>query len=82
MDDVLRQVQLFDRSQDFARMYSGGMKRRLSVALSTVGDVEVIFFDGKTCPRGSKLLVSTFLGLALILIVKIDLTLWLCCTVL
>jgi ABC-type multidrug transport system ATPase subunit len=43
---MLAQVQLLDRSADFARMYSGGMKRRLSVALSTVGDVQVIFFDG------------------------------------
>lgn len=41
------QVQLYDRRTDFARMYSGGMKRRLSVALSTVGSVDVIFFDGE-----------------------------------
>ena len=47
MDQVLQQVQLLDRAQHFARTYSGGMKRRLSVALSTVGDVQVIFFDGE-----------------------------------
>lgn len=46
MDQVLAQVQLLDRCGDFARMYSGGMKRRLSVALSTVGDVQIIFLDG------------------------------------
>lgn len=46
VDQVLAQVQLLERCGDFARMYSGGMKRRLSVALSTVGDVQIIFLDG------------------------------------
>jgi ABC-type multidrug transport system ATPase subunit len=51
VDQILQQVQLLDRSSDFARMYSGGMKRRLSVALSTVGDVQIIVFDGKQMSR-------------------------------
>ncbi len=46
IDNVLKKVQLFDRANDFSRNFSGGMKRRLSVAMSTVGDVDVIFLDG------------------------------------
>lgn len=46
--DVLHMVQLERRSDEFAKQYSGGMKRRLSVAMSTVGDVEIIFFDEPT----------------------------------
>ena len=45
---VLEQVKLEDRKNDFASAYSGGMKRRLSVALSTVGDVDILFFDEPT----------------------------------
>jgi ABC-type multidrug transport system ATPase subunit len=45
---ILKQVQLLGRSRDFASSYSGGMRRRLSVALSAVGDVDVIFFDEPT----------------------------------
>jgi ABC-type multidrug transport system ATPase subunit len=48
VDQVLTQVQLLDRKHDFASTYSGGMKRRLSVALSTVGDVKIVFFDEPT----------------------------------
>ena len=46
VDSVLNMVQLKERSDHFARQYSGGMKRRLSVAMSTVGDVEILFLDG------------------------------------
>ena len=47
VDNVLELVQLRERAEDFCRQFSGGMKRRLSVAMSTVGDVDVLFFDGK-----------------------------------
>jgi len=47
VDSVLNMVQLKERCNQFARQYSGGMKRRLSVAMSTVGDVEILFLDGK-----------------------------------
>lgn len=48
VDAVLAQVQLTERATSFAHTFSGGMKRRLSVALSTVGDVRIIFFDEPT----------------------------------
>jgi ABC-type multidrug transport system ATPase subunit len=48
VDNVLELVQLSDRSSEFCRQYSGGMKRRLSVAMSTVGDVEILFLDEPT----------------------------------
>jgi ATP-binding cassette, subfamily A (ABC1), member 3 len=34
VDNVLDTMQLLDRADDFCRQYSGGMKRRLSVAVS------------------------------------------------
>ena len=48
VENVLNLVQLTDRSNEFCRQYSGGMKRRLSVAMSTVGDVEILFLDEPT----------------------------------
>ncbi len=48
VDSVLNMVQLKERADQFARQYSGGMKRRLSVAMSTVGDVEILFLDEPT----------------------------------
>ena len=48
VDSVLAMVQLEERADHFARQYSGGMKRRLSVAMSTVGDVEILFLDEPT----------------------------------
>lgn len=45
IDRVLEKVQLLDRSSTFSKNFSGGMKRRLSVAMSTVGDVDVLFLD-------------------------------------
>lgn len=48
VEKVLDLVQLSNRSSEFCRQYSGGMKRRLSVAMSTVGDVEILFLDEPT----------------------------------
>lgn len=45
IDSVLGKVQLLDRAGEFSKNYSGGMKRRLSIAMSTVGDVDVLFLD-------------------------------------
>lgn len=45
INSVLEKVQLLDRCKDFSKNFSGGMKRRLSVAMSTVGDVDVVFLD-------------------------------------
>ena len=39
VENMLGRVQLTERADDFCRQFSGGMKRRLSVAMSTVGDV-------------------------------------------
>lgn len=42
VDDMLRRVELYDRRNSYSKNFSGGMKRRLSVALSSVGDVDVL----------------------------------------
>jgi ABC-type multidrug transport system ATPase subunit len=42
---VLARLQLLRRSQTLARNFSGGMKRRLSVAMAAVGDAAVIVLD-------------------------------------
>ena len=42
VENVLTRVKLTDRANDFCHQFSGGMKRRLSVAMSTVGDVSSI----------------------------------------
>lgn len=48
VDFVLGKVELLDRADDFASKFSGGMQRRLSVAMSTVGDVSICLFDEPT----------------------------------
>lgn len=48
VNSVLSMVELLERSNDYAKNYSGGMKRRLSVAMSTVGDVDILFLDEPT----------------------------------
>ncbi len=45
VEGVLEKVELLDRADSFAVTFSGGMKRRLSVAMAIVGEVDVIFFD-------------------------------------
>ena len=45
---LLDQVGLEDVKNAQVGCYSGGMKRRLSVAISTIGDPKVIFFDEPT----------------------------------
>ncbi|PRW44292.1 ABC transporter A family member 7-like isoform A [Chlorella sorokiniana] len=45
VDDGLRAVNLFSVGDDLVGGYSGGMKRRLSVAISLVGDPAVVYLD-------------------------------------
>jgi ABC-type multidrug transport system ATPase subunit len=42
-------VGLLDRSESYAKDFSGGMKRRLAVAMSAVGEVDAIFLDEPVC---------------------------------
>ena len=44
---AFKRLGLADRAGDYAKFFSGGMKRRLSVAMCTVGDVEVVILDGE-----------------------------------
>jgi ABC-type multidrug transport system ATPase subunit len=45
VDTALRQVNLFDVGDKRSGEFSGGMKRRLSVAISLVGDPKVVYMD-------------------------------------
>ena len=47
-DDLLKQVNLFDVKHAQVGSFSGGMKRRLSVAISAIGNPRIIFFDEPT----------------------------------
>ena len=43
--DLARQVGLGDKINTYAKALSGGMKRKLSVALALIGDPKVVFLD-------------------------------------
>jgi ABC-type multidrug transport system ATPase subunit len=45
---MLSKVGLSDRRDSYAKDFSGGMKRRLAVAMSAVGEVDAIFLDEPT----------------------------------
>jgi ABC-2 type transport system ATP-binding protein len=47
-DDVLNAVQLSDRARDRAGTFSGGMKRRLNLALAVVHQPKILFLDEPT----------------------------------
>ncbi len=47
-EDLLTQVGLIDVKDAQTRTFSGGMKRRLSVAISGIGNPKVIFMDEPT----------------------------------
>ena len=47
-DALLRRFQLSDAAGRRASTYSGGMRRRLDIAMSLIGDAPVIFLDEPT----------------------------------
>lgn len=48
MEERLHHMKLWNVRYRPTRQYSGGMKRRLSVILSTIGDPECVFLDEPT----------------------------------
>ena len=48
MDDLLERFRLADAADRFAKGYSGGMQRRLDVALGLVARPQVLFLDEPT----------------------------------
>ena len=48
IDEKLESVKLLDVGNNRVGSFSGGMKRRLSVAISSIGDPEIIFMDEPT----------------------------------
>eukprot|EP01101_Sappina_pedata_P007548 TRINITY_DN4021_c0_g1_i1.p1 TRINITY_DN4021_c0_g1~~TRINITY_DN4021_c0_g1_i1.p1 ORF type:complete len:542 (+),score=151.80 TRINITY_DN4021_c0_g1_i1:1123-2748(+) len=48
VDELLRSVRLFKVGNNRVSTYSGGMKRRLSVAISCIGDPQIIIMDEPT----------------------------------
>jgi ABC-2 type transport system ATP-binding protein len=47
-DDLLARFQLTDAAQRRVSTYSGGMRRRLDIAMSLIGDPQVVFLDEPT----------------------------------
>jgi len=47
-DELLRQFDLVDAAKKAAATYSGGMRRRLDLAMTLVGDPRIIFLDEPT----------------------------------
>jgi ABC-2 type transport system ATP-binding protein len=47
-EDLLEMMGLTNRAKDQVRKYSGGMKRRLSIAMALVSDPQVLFLDEPT----------------------------------
>jgi len=45
VDSALMKVNLYDARNKLSRQYSGGMKRRLSVAISLIGSPKVLYLD-------------------------------------
>eukprot|EP00835_Amoeboradix_gromovi_P000798 NODE_30_length_32972_cov_0.541052.p1 type:complete len:800 gc:universal NODE_30_length_32972_cov_0.541052:3165-766(-) len=47
-EDRLKAVRLWDVKDKFTRTYSGGMKRRLSMVIATIGDPKIVILDEPT----------------------------------
>jgi ABC-type multidrug transport system ATPase subunit len=45
VDDKLKEVELLHVRDHRSKTFSGGMKRRLSVAISSIADPKIVFFD-------------------------------------
>lgn len=54
-DERLKAVKLDTLKSSFVKSFSGGMKRRLSLALSTIGDPAFIFLDEPTTGMDPKI---------------------------
>jgi ABC-2 type transport system ATP-binding protein len=48
IEKLLKEVNLEDKNQIRVARFSGGMKRRLSIAISLIGNPKVIFLDEPT----------------------------------
>lgn len=47
-DELLKQFDLADRASEQVRKFSGGMQRRLSIAMALISDPQVLFLDEPT----------------------------------
>jgi ABC-2 type transport system ATP-binding protein len=66
VDQLLEQFDLVDAAKKPAAMYSGGMKRRLDLAMTLVGDPRIIFLDEPTTgldPRSRRTMWEIIRGL-------------------
>ena len=50
-EERLKKLRLWRRKDDRAGSFSGGMRRRLSMVLSTIGDPKLLILD-EVCPFG------------------------------
>lgn len=48
IDEILDLIQLSDRKNDYIKTYSGGMKRRINIAVALLHSPEVLFMDEPT----------------------------------
>lgn len=48
IDEILKLIDLEDRSKEPVKNFSGGMKRRLGIGMALLNDPELIFFDEPT----------------------------------
>ncbi len=66
-DDLLKRFDLADAAGKMAATYSGGMRRRLDLAMTLVGDPKIIFLDEPTTgldPRSRRTMWDIIRGLA------------------